>query len=166
MNNEEVAHLWAHQVRESARGSHFYFEGDTIYSYGPHFPIARHITNKRGQKAILFTTEGRSQSTSAHKNLVSAAIAGGPVFHVQNPHNDPNPAMFREFEARAFELVSEARKPRKTESVKARLIGEAKKAISKAAAFAEFFGFAYTAPDDVLKLADEWQARIEAAKKA
>ena len=42
-----VAHLWAHRAQESApqRGN-FYFDGDTIYSYGSHFPIARHVKHK------------------------------------------------------------------------------------------------------------------------
>jgi hypothetical protein len=35
-----VAHLWAHQSQDSARnGGNFYFEGDTLYSYGAHFPL-------------------------------------------------------------------------------------------------------------------------------
>ena len=37
-----VAHLWAHKSQDFARnpGHNFYFHGDTIYSYGSHFPVA------------------------------------------------------------------------------------------------------------------------------
>ena len=36
MNNSMVAHLWANESQESANGSNFYFEGQSIYSYGHH----------------------------------------------------------------------------------------------------------------------------------
>ena len=45
--SDMVAHLWANKSQDSAResGGRFYFVGDTIYSYGSHFPIARHVEN-------------------------------------------------------------------------------------------------------------------------
>lgn len=39
MNNSMVAHLWANEKQESANGSNFYFEGESIYSYGRHFEV-------------------------------------------------------------------------------------------------------------------------------
>jgi len=58
-----VAHLWAHKSQDYARnpGHNFYFHGDTIYSYGSHFPVARHVT-RRGRSAVLFTTRSYSRS--------------------------------------------------------------------------------------------------------
>lgn len=41
MNNSMVAHLWANEKQESANGSNFYFEGESIYSYGRHFEVGR-----------------------------------------------------------------------------------------------------------------------------
>lgn len=82
-----VAHLWAHQTQESARNSHgnFYFEGATIYSYGSHFPIARHVD----ANTILFTTRGCSSTTSGHISCVRSALPGGKrVFYVNNPAAD------------------------------------------------------------------------------
>lgn len=166
MNNKEIAHLWAHKARESANGSHYYFRGDTIYSYGGHFPIARHVTNKDGVAAILFTTLGYSSSTSAHINYTRAAIPPSiPVFHVLEPDKEPGNHNLLRFTENAVNYVAESRKPRKTEAVKARLIGYAHDEIRKAQEFAAFFGLVYTAPEDVLKLADEWQAEIEAENK-
>jgi hypothetical protein len=45
---EDVAHVWAHQLQSHARNKrgNFYFQGDTIYSYGSHFPIAKHVEHK------------------------------------------------------------------------------------------------------------------------
>ncbi len=85
MNNSQVAHLWANQSRQSAKGSSFYFEGSTIYSYGPHFPIARHY-----QGAVLMTTRGYSNTTAKHKSLTYRACHHLPVFHVLDPLKDPN----------------------------------------------------------------------------
>lgn len=80
MNNKEVAHLWAHKSRQQATGSHFFFQGDTIYSYGRHFPIARHYKG-----CVLFTTRDYSNTTSRHKSIVRSACTHMRVFHVENP---------------------------------------------------------------------------------
>src|ERR1017187_4836945 len=85
--NHEIPHLWAHQSQDKARNStgSLYFAGETIYSYGSHFPIARHVTNSRGEKAVLFTTAHHSVTTSGHCSAVACAIPPNvPVFHV--PH--------------------------------------------------------------------------------
>jgi hypothetical protein len=85
--NHEIPHLWAHQLQDEARNSSgtFYFSGTTIFSYGSHFPIARHITNDRGEQAILFTTARYSVTTSGHCSAVARAIPSSvPVFHVSH----------------------------------------------------------------------------------
>lgn len=53
MNNSMVAHLWANEKEESARGSNFFFEDRSIYSYGYHFEAGRIVRNKCGEKAYL-----------------------------------------------------------------------------------------------------------------
>ena len=83
----EIPHLWAHRTQDEARNrqGNLYFTGDTIYSYGSHFPIARHVTNDAGERAILFTTASYSVTTSGHGSAVRSAIPSGvPVFHVPN----------------------------------------------------------------------------------
>jgi hypothetical protein len=88
--NHEIPHLWAHQSQDEARNSSstLYFTGSTIYSYGSHFPIARHVTNERGERAILFTTAHYSVTTSAHWSAVARAIPSDvPVFHVAHVQN-------------------------------------------------------------------------------
>jgi hypothetical protein len=86
-NTGEVPHLWAHHTQDEARNrqGNLYFTGDTIYSYGSHFPIARRVTNDAGQRAVLFTTASYSVTTSGHCSAVRYAIPSGvPVFHVPN----------------------------------------------------------------------------------
>ena len=41
---------------KEGRGSHFYFEENVIYSYGPHFPIARIVSLPAGGEGVLFTS--------------------------------------------------------------------------------------------------------------
>lgn len=84
--SNEIPHLWAHKVQSEARNSthNLYFENGTIYSYGSHFPIAKHYSGKSGV-CILFTTARYSVTTSAHCSHVSQAIPPStPVFHVPN----------------------------------------------------------------------------------
>src|SRR5436190_24347448 len=85
----EIPHLWAHKVQESARNAqgNLYFDGETIYSYGSHFPIARHTvdnpTKKNPKLAVLFTTRSYSVTTSGHVSAVRSAIPKDvQVFHV------------------------------------------------------------------------------------
>jgi len=83
----EIPHLWAHRTQDEARNrqGNLYFTGDTIYSYSSHFPIARHVTNDAGKRAVLFTTATYSVTTSSHCSAVRSAILSGiSVFHVSN----------------------------------------------------------------------------------
>lgn len=86
VSSSEVAHLWAHKAQDSARNSNHsvYFQGDTIFSYGDHFPIARHVTNKAGKSAVLFTTAHYSVTTSGHCSMVRSAVSHLTVFDVPN----------------------------------------------------------------------------------
>jgi len=83
----EIPHLWAHRTQDEARNrqGNLYFTGNTIYSYGPHFPIARHVTNEAGERAVLLTTATYSVTTSSHCSAVRSAIPSGiRVFRVPN----------------------------------------------------------------------------------
>jgi hypothetical protein len=81
MNNRQVAHLWASGNKQSAKGSNFYFEGEIIFSYGDHFPIARRVS----EDLYLITDRGYSVTTAKHKNYVRRAIPGfAKVYPVEN----------------------------------------------------------------------------------
>jgi hypothetical protein len=78
---DEVPHLWYHKTQDEARnaGRNLYFENETIYSYGGHFPIARHVKNSGRKSAVLFTTRTYSVTTSKHLSLVRRAIPESAV---------------------------------------------------------------------------------------
>lgn len=109
-----VAHLWANKSQSSARNSNrsFYFEDDTIYSYGRHFPIARHATHK-GEPCILFTVRDYSPTTSNHKSMVRRAIQDGTkIFFVREPETHGN---FQKMEDDATKWLAEQAEQKKTD---------------------------------------------------
>ena len=79
--HDMVAHMWANQSGRNnvAKGFNMYYYGDTIYSYGTHFPIARHVDG-----VILFTTNSYGISTSKHCTITRRAIGNFRVFNVAN----------------------------------------------------------------------------------
>jgi hypothetical protein len=86
VDSSEVAHLWAHKAQDSARNAKgaVFFRCDVIYSYGEHFPIARHVTNTSGASAVLFTTAHYSVTTAGHCSMVRSAVSHLDVFEVSN----------------------------------------------------------------------------------
>jgi hypothetical protein len=69
MNNSQVGQKFADGAIKG-HSSNMYIEGDTVYSYGYHFPIAVRLAN--GQ--YLFNCDTYSNSTARHKNHVLSVI--------------------------------------------------------------------------------------------
>lgn len=116
VSSDEVAHLWANHHQEEARTStgNFYFHGNTIYSYGSHFPIA---VLKCEKQAVLFTTRTYSVTTSAHISMTRNACNHYEPVYCCNPdeasrgYHDNNLAAFeRECKSLAGKLAK-AKKP-------------------------------------------------------
>lgn len=162
MNNNEVAHLWANKSRPSGHGSHFFFEGDTIYSYGTHFPIARHWKG-----AVLFTTKGYSVTTSCHIGRARNACTHLQVFYVEDPTRNPGKADLDAYAARIERAALQAGRARTSvnwhlESLE-RLVAEAN-------AFAGLLGSKrrFSMPDagTINKLKERAKASAEKERKA
>lgn len=159
MNNKEVAHLWANQSRERASGSHFYFEGDTIYSYGSHFPIARHYKG-----AVLFTSNGRSVTTARHKNITRSACSHLQVFYVANPLRNPGREFVNDYAAHIKELIARAGRARNV----AQALEGVERAVNEANQFCEQFGFKtrFEMPDNIDELRAKAKASAERERNA
>lgn len=69
-SNSEVAHRWANGIGERCTGSHMFFEGNIIYSYGYHFRIAI-----KWNGYVLYNEERYSNSTSKHQGYVLGACS-------------------------------------------------------------------------------------------
>lgn len=82
--HDQVAHNWAHRTGRAHRGFNMYHDDETVWSYGPHFPIARHVTDRNGNACVLFTTRDYSISTTDHKSKVSRAIPEWVPVHCVN----------------------------------------------------------------------------------
>ncbi len=186
VDGSQVAHLWAHQAQATAREpgkccgnqSRFFFEGDTIYSYGRHFPIARHVTNRKGEKAVLITTRGYSKTTNGHIWAVRGAIRHlENVFDVERPDRDFTSksgklSVREEIAKHAVKYTELLELASKSRTKTGEYLGRAARLAQDTAAFAKFFGVPFpakqfTAPEDLkghFKALAEKQAK--AAKAA
>lgn len=101
-----ICHEWAHQSgrNNQARGYAMFYEGDTIYSHGYHFPIARLYTaryedNATPQDVVLFTHRGYSSSTSKHICYVNRALPSDrTIIKVHNPREIGAEAIVRDYD--------------------------------------------------------------------
>jgi hypothetical protein len=153
-----VAHLWANQTQDSARNPchNFYFHGDTIFSYGSHFPIARHVTRK-GNSAVLFTTRSYSSTTAGHKCTVESACRHLTVFHVADVTGSDCRKQFAQYRAEYMGLVGKYAKARQR---KPEHLDALRRLVEEANGYAAFFGLRarLTLPDDLTAMIAECQA--------
>jgi len=113
----EVAHLWANKVQDNARNSNntIFFRDETIYSYGYHFPIAKHIINEQGDQAVLFTTRSYSNTTAKHIGKVHSACSHTRIIRVPRPDDtfSSNVEVMIKEGRLALRGIETARKPEK-----------------------------------------------------
>lgn len=81
MNNSEVAHVWAQQRKESGKGSNFFFEGDTLYSYGKHFAVGRILPTG----VAVLATRGYSPTTLRHQSYARRAVNHRDIVFCNDP---------------------------------------------------------------------------------
>ncbi len=131
--HKELAHIWANQLQEQGHVSNrsMYFEGDTIYSYGGHFPIAKHVGNGK----VLFTTDTHSKTTAKHIAHVRNAASHLERIYVYNPRGGSHENFDKFLSKIKRELAGllNARKPEK-------YIEPAKYVYQQAIKYAEFLG--------------------------
>ena len=152
MKNSMVAHLWANEKQESAYGSHFYFEGESIYSWGDHFEAGRIVRNKRGEKAYLINDEYYSGSTACHQAYVRNAIpTGAKVFNVGYDIGDKGNISFVTRQLEIIKKRAEEYKRVRTE-INYRYIWDIFKNLM---GYIEFFNMS-TPKQLMRKSADEW----------
>lgn len=113
----QVAHLWANQLQDSARNSgNYYFNGDAIYSYGSHFMIAKHHTNKKGKKVVLFTTRRYSNTTAKQIGVTQAACSHKELIYCASPDGVSHEINFTQWQSNMeynAKALLTARKPEK-----------------------------------------------------
>ena len=60
-------------------GSRMYSSGDTLYSYGSHFPLARFLGEKAGEAVFIKNGDRYSSSTSGHQSITQGVCKGPTV---------------------------------------------------------------------------------------
>lgn len=110
---DNVAHLWANQHQEEARTQthNLYFNGNSIYSYGSHFCIAKHVEGG----VVLFTERSYSNTTAKHKSIVRYACIHKNIVYCHNPqgsHHENFGAWKQECEF-IISKLAKAKKPEK-----------------------------------------------------
>lgn len=68
-NCDDVIHIWAQQPNHNVRCSNVFSEGQTLYSYGYHYPLAHFLDDK----TVLINAAGYSVTTSKHIGKVRYA---------------------------------------------------------------------------------------------
>lgn len=113
VSTEQVAHLWANQLQTEATnsGRNFYFKDETIYSYGTHFPIAKHTGLN---DTILFTTRDYSNTTAKQKHVVSLASSHLNKIYCYNPEGT-HEENFNQYEIQAENIAHKLTKAKKPE---------------------------------------------------
>lgn len=138
--NAELPHLWAYARQAHGRNGtqSFYFYGDTIYSYGKHFPIARRLRHD----LFAVTTASYSITTTGHKRLARAAIPSwARVLWVDNPKMPADAADRQRSEAIALRFIQSASKRRSAE-LRQHDLAEAMRTADDFNAYAEAVGSA------------------------
>ena len=126
MKSSEVAHVWANRGQTEAKTAsrNFYIgradtDGDTVYSYGSHFPVGRHVQSADGQRsAVLITTRTYSPTTAGHIRDVESATRHLETFHVPmgaarwNSSDDTPSGYFASYVDRVRETLEKASRAR------------------------------------------------------
>jgi len=67
MNNAELFHRWANRVKDHGKSGNVFYEGETLYSYGHHFPLAVLTSKKAGpveREIVLVNSRSYSMTTA------------------------------------------------------------------------------------------------------
>lgn len=141
---DEVPHLWAHQKQSDARNSqgNLYFRDSTLYSYRDSYPIARHVTGKRGERAVLIRLDKYSVTTAKHISMAQRASSHLTRFVVANVAQDNSADMNLKDYAKRIETL-EALTARSRQNAEWRM-AELERLIAEANHYAQFVGIRHT----------------------
>lgn len=130
MNNSTVAHNFANRIKPTGKGSNMFYNNDTIYSYGYHFPLAKFVKDAKDNDVIMLNIDSYSISTAKHQIIVRTAIPSNiPVIRCIHPEN----SFFANYENLLYRLNNAnnfINKAKKAIKIKSQLINNAKHEIN------------------------------------
>lgn len=166
---QQVAHLFANQLQNYATNSNrsLFFNGDSIYSYGNHFCIAKFVDSS----TLLFTEQTYSSTTSGHISIVRSATSHKTLIYCYNP-NGSHEQNFNHWVQESEALTDKLKRANKPE-IYLRQLNEIK---DKATFYANYFNLeipltllavlSVTNKDEVITYLESKKALIEAENKA
>jgi len=90
-SNSQLCHVWANQSQDEGKANNMFFRGNTIYSYGTHYPAAMIHKGPRGNFALV-RSDTYSNSTSKHLSEIRNALQGLMPFYCVKSIGDPKEA--------------------------------------------------------------------------
>ena len=136
---KHLAHIWAQQNSPDKKCGSIFFEGDTIYSFGHHYPLAKFF----GTDTVLINVSkenlGGSSFTSRHRQAVRAATRHLTCFDVEGIPKTEEEGV-QGYRDKMEEILSVCDKPRVREITKARAIQIAYEVHSEMVKFIMHFG--------------------------
>jgi len=168
---DRLPHAWAwprHPGDNATSGSrgNIFFDGDVVYSYGRHFPIAAWTRDAGGNLCILFTTRSYSHTTSKHCGDVRDAIPPGVTVYRVEHVLDANVANADTLAKNYFNALDKASRARER---KESYIETARQMLAECGAYCEAFNVANPLDGqslDHIDLKAIRAAKIEAEKRA
>lgn len=95
MNHQKIIELWLNRANSPAvsgiignrRYNNVFADGDSLYSYGYHFEMARIMRNKKGVAvALLLNGDTFSVTTSRHQSILRSVVSRSSIPSVIIPH--------------------------------------------------------------------------------
>lgn len=132
MNNSQVAHIWANQLKYIGKGSNLFFEGTYIYSYGYHFTLGILYPERN---TVILNKRNYSVTTSRHQSIVRSASRQYKqiwAFYPQSPMSEANVVI---------RMLQSLMNDYKVKIKKTRVVAEMYSLLSNFSEFIEFVGF-------------------------
>lgn len=162
-SNAEVAHRFATGIGERCTGSNMFFEGNIIYSYGYHFPMA---IKYKGY--LLYNDSRYSVTTAKHQGIVWAACRHYDIVYCATlegwwPGNlrsfvERNLKAWGDEVADELKAMGKARKPEKYMSRIQVVVGTAER-------FCDVFGVGLPESLAVYRDSSDWPSLVEYARE-
>lgn len=81
--HSNACHVWAQQDPATWHGQssdgRIFWEGETIYSHGRHFAMAKFVGEYKGQRVVLIRDERYSVSTSTHQRYMESSLKSSDI---------------------------------------------------------------------------------------
>jgi hypothetical protein len=170
VDNATVAHLWAHQVQDSARNGNdsFSFEGPTLFSYQT--AIAVLMKDRGGRTVAVFSARTYSITTTGHTREGRSAASHLTQYSApeleSSTWRDNTPERLREVWAEKLEELAQHASEGKNKRSRAKRFGEYCGVVSTANRFCEAFGLdLFPVPSDADAEATLARMREESARR-